>query len=191
MYQVWDKDNVDNLNSNRFVNYLSAENWVRAFNNINRSLEQKNKPLFTPTTIMETVDDVAYAFVINKAYLNKSGHVVFTVSTKEIKSSLKKIIKIPSGKFNNIRFDIDAANRISLLVDVFNVSDCGYPYVRVFCCGGAGPGSACRSLLFPEWSEAIWKAIPPISPENAQLGKPPYDYNWYEYELEGKEYRYP
>ena len=190
VYQVWDKDNVGNLNSNRFVNYLSAENWVKVFNIRNRNLEQNNKPLFTPTTIMETVDDVAYTFVINKAYLNKSGHVVFTVSTKEIKSSLKKIIKIPSGKFNNIRFDIDAPNRYTAEV-VYNVSDCGYPNVRWYCCGGAGPANPCDRWVINEWSEAMWKAIPPISPEKAQLGKPPYDYNWMMFELDMKAYRYP
>ena len=46
--------------------------------------------------------------------MNTSGHVVFTASTKEIKlesnntSSSKNLIKIPPGKFNNVRFDIDA-----------------------------------------------------------------------------------
>ena len=59
--------------------------------------------------------DENYAFVLHKARLNTCGHVVFTVSTKEIKlesnnTSSKKLIKIPCGKFNNVRFDIDAAS---------------------------------------------------------------------------------
>ena len=83
---------------------------------MNKDLKQKNKPLFTPTTVIEMEDqDENYAFVIHKARLNTCGHVVFTVSTKEIKlesnnTSSKKLIKIPCGKFNNVRFDIDAAS---------------------------------------------------------------------------------
>jgi hypothetical protein len=135
VYQVWDKDNAMNLNSNRSVFYLSAKEWVKNFNNMNRDLKQKKKPLFTPTTIMETECDRNFAFVIHKAYLNKSGHIVFTVSTKEIKVennniSSKKLIKIPRGKFNNMRFDIDAASNGDGIV--FNKSNCGYPKVRVY-----------------------------------------------------------
>ena len=116
VYQVWDKDNAMNLNSNRFVFYLSAKEWVKNFNDMNKDLEQKKKPLFTPTTIMETEDDDNYAFVIHKAYLNKSGHVVFTVSTREISlqnNTSKKLTQLPVGKCNNVRFDIDAGGFIN------------------------------------------------------------------------------
>jgi hypothetical protein len=91
-----------------------------------------------------------YAFVIHKAYLNASGHVVFTVSTKEIKlesnnTSSKKLIKIPSGKFNNVRFDIDAPqNGFGV---VYNKSDCGYPNVRVYALGGDADGTTCGLWL--------------------------------------------
>ena len=131
VYQVWDKDNV-NLNSHRPVFYLSAKKWIDHFNGMNKDLKQKKKPLFTPTTIMETEDDDNYAFVIHKAHLNASGDVVFTVSTKEIKlesnnTSSKNLIKIPCGKFNNVRFDIDAPQNGWDIV--FNKSDCGFPRV--------------------------------------------------------------
>ena len=58
---------------------------------------------------METEDDV-YAFVIHTADINSHGHVVFTVSTKEISlqnNTSKKLVQLPCGKLNNVRFDID------------------------------------------------------------------------------------
>ena len=108
LYQVWDKDSV-NLNKKRKVGYLSAKEWVKVFKKYNERLEENGKPLFRPTTIMETEDDV-YAFVIHTADINSHGQVVFTVSTKEISpqnNTSKKLLRIPCGKFNNARFDID------------------------------------------------------------------------------------
>jgi hypothetical protein len=110
MYQVWDKDNVNNMNDKRIVGYLSAKEWVNGYKIYNERLEKDDKPLFTPTTIMETADEDAYAFVIHKAYINSHDKVVFTVSTKEISLQNKtsnNLIKIPCGKFINMRFDID------------------------------------------------------------------------------------
>ena len=109
VYQVWDKDNVI-LNKKRKVGYTSAKDWVKAFKKNNEELEDNDKPLFTPTTIMETEEDDVYAFVIHKAYLNSHDQVVFTVSTKEISlqnNTSKKMVRLPSGKCNNVRFDID------------------------------------------------------------------------------------
>ena len=109
LYQVWDKDNVNKINDNRKVGYLSAKNWVKVFKKHNEELEDSDKPLFRPTTIMETEDDI-YAFVIHKACINSHGQVVFTVSTKEISlqnNTSKKLVRIPCGKLNNVRFDID------------------------------------------------------------------------------------
>ena len=110
VYQVWDKDSVI-LNKKRKVGYLSAKDWVKDFKKGNERLEEENgKPLFRPTTIMETEDDDIYAFVIHKACLNSHGQVVFTVSTKEISlqnNTSKKMVRLPSGKCNNVRFDID------------------------------------------------------------------------------------
>ena len=109
MYQVWDKDNVNNINDKRIVQYVSAKKWVKIFKGYNEKLENK-KPLFTPTTIMETEDDCVYALVIHKACLNSHDQVVFTVSTKEISpqnNTSKKLIQLPQGKCNNVRFDID------------------------------------------------------------------------------------
>ena len=111
MYQVWDKDNLNNINDKRAVFNVPAKDWVKIFKLMNEKLEENDKPLFTPTTIMETDDEASYAFVIHKAYLDRHDRVVFTVSTKEIQLATncsKKLIKIPCGKFKNMRFDIDA-----------------------------------------------------------------------------------
>ena len=148
VYQVWDKDNAGNLNSHRSVFYLSAKKWINHFNDMNKNLKQKKEPLFTPTTVIEMEDqDDNYAFVIHKAYLNTCGHVVFTVSTKEITSS-KKLIKIPRGKFNNVRFDIDASRNGYGFV--YHRSDCSYPGHRMYGAGGDWPGSVCGY-----WQDAL------------------------------------
>jgi hypothetical protein len=110
VYQVWDKDNVNKINDKRSVGYVSAKKWVKAFKESNEELEDNDEPLFTPTTIMETEDNDVYAFIIHKAYLNSHGQVIFTVSTKEISlqnNTSKKLIQLPCGKCNNVRFDID------------------------------------------------------------------------------------
>ena len=109
LYQVWVKDSV-NLNKKRSVGYVSAKNWVEIFKRYNKDLKKLKKPLFTPTTIMETEYGHVYAFVIHTASLNSHGQVVFTVSTKEISlenNTSKKLIQLPEGKCNNVRFDID------------------------------------------------------------------------------------
>ena len=128
LYQVWDKDNV-NLNKKRAVFYLSAKNWVKAFKEDNENLEI-GKPLFRPTTIMETEDDGVYAFVIHKADLNSHDQVVFTVSTNEISlqnNTSKKLTRLPEGKCNNVRFDIDEKELRNSYEQ--NLSDClGYCY---------------------------------------------------------------
>ena len=110
IYQVWDKDNVNKRNDKRRVVYVPAKEWVNAFIKQNRNLKENDKPLFTPTTIMETADEVAYAIVIHKAYFDRHDRVVFMVSTKEIQlanNTSNDLINIPSGKFKNMRFDID------------------------------------------------------------------------------------
>jgi len=177
VYQVWDKDNAGNLNSHRSVFYLSAKKWIDHCNGMNKNLKQKNKPLFTPTTVIEMEDqDENYAFVLHKARLNKYGDVVFIVSTKEIKlesnnTSSKKLIKIPLGKFNNVRFDIDAPKNGNDIV--YNKSDCGEHNVRYYGFGGDGPGSACDThfLNYEPQRKIIWYANPPGG-ENKD------NYNW-------------
>lgn len=113
MYQVWDQYNVNNMNDKRIVDYFSAKEWVNSYKIYNERLEKDDKPLFTPTTIMETADEDVYAFVIYKVYINSHDKVVFTVSTEEISLNniSNKLIKIPCGKFINMRFDIDWLNR--------------------------------------------------------------------------------
>ena len=154
VYQVWDKDNVSKQNDKRIVHYVSAKNWIKIFK------EENDEPLFTPTTIMEMVDDRKFAFVLDKAYVNSSSQVVFTVSTKEIKVennniSSKKLIKIPCGKFNNVRFDIDAPQNGWGIV--FNKSDCGFPNVRMYGFGGDGPGVACGDQALAQCQrQKVW-----------------------------------
>ena len=109
-YQVWDKDNVNNINDKRIVRYVSAKEWVNVFNNTNQALKKITKPFFTPTTIMETEDNRNFVFVIDEAYINYCGRVVFIVSTREISfknNTYKKLTQLPVGKCNNVRFDID------------------------------------------------------------------------------------
>ena len=64
IYQVWDKDNINNINDERIVGYVAAKKWVNEFKKYNEDLKNTGKPLFTPTTIMETEDEVDYAFVM-------------------------------------------------------------------------------------------------------------------------------
>ena len=121
------------MNKKRSVGYVSAKEWVKTFKRYNNNLNKNNKPLFTPTTIMETEDDCVYAFVIHKASLNSHGQVVFTVSTKEISlenNTSKKLIQLPEGKCNNVRFDIDQGDCIACAVGtlvgaVLGLSLCG------------------------------------------------------------------
>lgn len=107
-YQVWCAD--DNaVNSSRTVYKQSANNWVNQFNELNASLKASNKPLFSPTTTMELGYD-KYVFVIHKAKINDNGNMVFSVLTNEINLSdgtSKKMITLPCGKYDGVRFDID------------------------------------------------------------------------------------
>ena len=45
MYQVWDKDNVNNQNDKRAVFYVSAKEWINGFNATNEYLNKKAKKL--------------------------------------------------------------------------------------------------------------------------------------------------
>ena len=105
LYQVW-SDSSNKLNENRKVFYQKAKLWVQLFNLSNDSFKTSIKPLFTPTTVME-IGSNKYVFVIHKAKLNGKGHVVFKVSTEEINSSDKKLLKLPRGHHDGVRFDID------------------------------------------------------------------------------------
>ena len=122
LYQVWDKDSVD-LNKKRSVGYVSAKEWVKAFNGYNKDINGK-QPLFTPTTIMETENGHVYAFIIHTASLNSCGKVVFTVSTNEISlqdNTSKKLVRLPEGKCNHVRFDIDdILGRMNITVNCYN-----------------------------------------------------------------------
>ena len=108
VYKVWDKDDVK-MNAKRQVGYVSAKEWVKSFNERNSNNFLDVKTLFTPTAIMETENRV-YAFVIHTVSLNSCDKVVFTVSTEEISlqnNTSKKLVQLPEGKCNHVRFDID------------------------------------------------------------------------------------
>lgn len=107
-YQVL-SDSSQQLNDNRTVYYQKAKKWVQDFKKLNESLKASNKPLFTPTTVME-IGNKKYLFVIHEAKLNRKRHIVFNVSTEEIKLSEKKMLKLPCGDHNGVRFDIDYMN---------------------------------------------------------------------------------
>ena len=110
-YQVW-SDSSTSLNKKRTVYYQKAKKWVQDFKKLNESLKASNKPLFTPTTVME-IGNKKYLFVIHEAKLNGKRHVVFKVSTEEIKLSEKKMLKLPCGHHDGVRFDIDDSGGVS------------------------------------------------------------------------------
>jgi hypothetical protein len=131
IYQVWNKNNPNNINDNRYIYNMPAKDWVNKFKAVNEDLQKNNKPLFTPTTIMETEDGDSFAFVIDKAYINCHGRVVFTVSTKEIQlgnNISKKMTQLPIGKCNNMRFDIDEVSYGSSSTDGKTEGYCHYTY---------------------------------------------------------------
>jgi hypothetical protein len=80
---VWDKNNTNSRNDKRIVRSKSATQWIYSFIEQNKILKRYNKPLFTPTTIMEIDNDKNFAFVIHKAYFNSRG---YSVSAADIKA---------------------------------------------------------------------------------------------------------
>jgi hypothetical protein len=109
-YQVFNKDNIDNVNDQRFAAYIPLKNAVNMYKDVNDLNTLLNKPLFIPTTIMELDNFHKYAFVINNMHFNSHNRLVFMASTKEINNkntSSKKLTHIPCGKFKHVRFDID------------------------------------------------------------------------------------
>ena len=104
-YQIW-SDSSKKLNENRRVYYQKAKKWIREFKHLNTVLKTLKKPLFKPTTVMK-IGLKKYLFVLDKVKLNSKGHIVFKVSTKEIKLSEKKLLKLPCGHHDGVRFDID------------------------------------------------------------------------------------
>ena len=115
-YQVFNKDNTDNVNDQRFAAYIPIKNIVNLYNDTNNNNKLFNQPLFTPTTLMELPNFSKYAFVINNVYFNSHKRLVFMISTKEINlqnTSSKKLTQIPCGKFKHVRFDVDALDPYS------------------------------------------------------------------------------
>ncbi len=68
-----------------------------------------------------------YVFVIHKANINCKGHIFFKVSTEEIKLSSgnsKKILKLPCGHHDGVRFDIDKTSCNSYIVISYAYASC-------------------------------------------------------------------
>jgi hypothetical protein len=127
------------LNENRIVYYQKVKQWIQKINFLNTSLKNQNKPLFNPTTVMQ-IGSKKYLFVINKAKLNSKGHIVFKVSTEEIKLSDKKMLKLPRGHHDRVRFDIDGGGLMQL--------GCPQAGTDVGSCPGyicACPGTTCTA----------------------------------------------
>ena len=101
---MW-SDSSKKTNKVRTVYLVKEKEWINAFNSYDKYLEENQKPLFTPTTIME-IGNHKYVFVIHKAKINSHGNVEFKISTNEIEGS-KKMIQLPCGKYDGVRFDID------------------------------------------------------------------------------------
>ena len=115
-YQTW-SDSNETLNEHRKVYYQKAKIWIQQFNSLNASLKLSNKPLFTPTTVME-IGKNNYIFVIYEAKINFKNQVVFTVSTQDItlsssSSTFKQLLNLPLGCHDNVRFDIDAQSPLT------------------------------------------------------------------------------
>jgi hypothetical protein len=111
LYQVFNNNNKNNINDQRFAAYIPIKNIENVYKNINYRNTIFNKPLFTPTTIMELPDFRQFSFVINNGYFNSHNRLVFIASTKEINIqniSLKKLTQVPCGKFKHVRFDVDS-----------------------------------------------------------------------------------
>jgi ABC-type amino acid transport substrate-binding protein len=109
-YQNWSNSQSfsQRFNKYRVLNYLKAKQWVQAFFRFNEYLLKAKNTSFNPTVVMEICNN-KYLFVIDKVKLNGNCHVVFKVSTKEIESSDKKRLKLPLGRHDRVRFDIEGA----------------------------------------------------------------------------------
>jgi len=150
-YQVWSNTNANNINGDRSVSLVNAKDWVKNnFGSNLDGLTEANIPSpfttntildikpetifgnslpvsFTPTTIME-VGNKKYIFVIEDATYNinkKKYNTVFYISTKQIvKNNVSKhLVKFPiNKKLNNVRFDIDSSDNLSVTVNVTTMS---------------------------------------------------------------------
>ena len=107
IYTSWSHDKK--LTDTRDINIFSSiKNWVEIhFNNYNKG---NPKILYNPTVLMQ-IGYKNYIFVLKNASYNESRKykLIFNISTKEINSKIKK--KIPKGKFNRVRFDIDSFDK--------------------------------------------------------------------------------
>ena len=59
IYQVWNKNNPNNINDNRYIYNMPAKDWVNKFKAVNEDLQKNNKPLFTQ---IETVEQDVSVF---------------------------------------------------------------------------------------------------------------------------------
>ena len=95
------------INDDRDVFFKNSKQWVLLFNILN------NIQNFTPTAVIE-IGYKKYVCVIKRVKINKNDKVTFYISTKEIHlnnklNKIKSLKKIPTGKYKNVRFDIDSS----------------------------------------------------------------------------------
>jgi hypothetical protein len=170
-YQVFNKDNTDNVNDQRFAAYITMKNIENVYKYINNANTILNKPLFTPTTIMELENFHKHAFVIRNVYFNSHKRLVFMVSTKEIKlqnNTSKKLTQIPSGKFKHVRFDIDDFN-ISTLKEIWSETEeiCKtYPSKVLNSDGKNYPYCDKPVPPFPENEDDVYTTVPGLIKNN-------------------------
>ena len=153
LYKVW-SDSSQSSNENRSVYYENAKKWIKKFNILNNG-----NPIFTPTTVMR-IGSKYYIFVINKAKINKDEHVVFKVSTKEIKllgDTSEKMLKLPHGHYDNVRFDIDSRTWC-ILIPTTNKLFSGFFPVD-FCANNIQTNSSVNVLLGFGAGGAYWRNL--------------------------------
>jgi uncharacterized protein YjbI with pentapeptide repeats len=122
------------INNDRLVNLEDFKLWItQAF----YQKKMNNKQPFQPTTVME-IGNKKFVFVITNAEITPSDKVVFYISTKEIRlqnqnrnqnNNMKKMIKLPRGRFKNVRFDIDSLYDASVnAVESYNNAGVNFQY---------------------------------------------------------------
>jgi hypothetical protein len=102
-YQVWDEKGRNN--NNRFANEATLNNFVKLFLDYNL----KNQVKYTPTTVID-FGDFLHVLVMVNVEIDKKGRTVFYFKkdSVEIRNKIQPInSKLPRGRFNNVRFDID------------------------------------------------------------------------------------
>ena len=103
MYQLY-SESFPEFNINRQIKQINLEEWVK-------TNFQSNVLTYKPTTIMHIDDVRQIIFILNLATINKSGKVIFYISSKNMIFNFNEdnqliLEKLINKKFNNITFYI-------------------------------------------------------------------------------------